>query len=81
MTADYCHLLVELNFKMIKNTLKYLKSIIPRYMDLRVLKNIQSKFSTTGNLLLRDEQFRKENVVAHKLTGFGKDIDMKVLRP
>lgn len=66
---------------MIKNTLKYLKTIIPRYIDLRVLKNIQSKFSTIGNLWLRDEQSRKENVVAHRLTGFGKDINPMVVRP
>lgn len=64
-----------------KNTLKYLKSILPKYLDLRALKDIQSKFSKIGNLLLRDEQYRKEKVVAHSFTGLGKDVSSKDPRP
>ena len=65
----------------IKNTLKYLKSVLPRYIDLRVLKRIQSKFSTFADLLLRDQQHRKETVIANPFPGLGPDIDPKVVRP
>lgn len=52
-----------------------------KYINTEVLRNIQSKFSSFGKLLLRDEQMRKESVTAHTFRGMGPDVDSKVARP
>jgi len=41
----------------------------------KILSILQTKFPKFGDLLLREQQIRKESVQAHGLPGLGKDVN------
>jgi hypothetical protein len=45
-----------------------------KFINLKILSILQTKFPKFGDLLLREQQIRKENVQAHGLPGMGKDV-------
>lgn len=52
-----------------------------KYIYTNILSKLQTKFSKFEDLLLKEQQYRKENVAAHGFPGMGKDIDSSLNRP
>lgn len=46
-----------------------------KFINDKILSILQTKFPKFGDLLLREQQIRKESVQAHGLPGMGKDVE------